>query len=34
VLVRPDHHAAARFATLPDDPDTTLTTTLDAVLQR
>ncbi|NMO88627.1 FAD-dependent monooxygenase [Actinomycetospora sp. TBRC 11914] len=34
VLVRPDHHVAARFATLPADPATTLTTTLDRALSR
>ncbi len=34
VLVRPDHHVAARFAALPDDPATTLTTTLDRALSR
>ena len=34
VLVRPDHHVAARFAVLPDDPATTLTTTLDRALSR
>jgi 2,4-dichlorophenol 6-monooxygenase len=34
VLVRPDHHVAARFAALPDDPATTLSTTLDRALSR
>ncbi|HEY2223426.1 MAG TPA: 2,4-dichlorophenol 6-monooxygenase, partial [Actinomycetospora sp.] len=34
VLVRPDHHVAARFAALPNDPTTTLTTTLDRALSR
>ena len=34
VLVRPDHHVAARFAALPGDPATTLSTTLDRALSR
>ena len=34
VLVRPDHHVAARFAALPADPTTTLTVTLDRALSR
>ncbi|WP_018332451.1 FAD-dependent oxidoreductase [Actinomycetospora chiangmaiensis] len=32
LLVRPDHHVAARFAALPDDPAGTLTATLRRIL--
>jgi 2,4-dichlorophenol 6-monooxygenase len=34
VLVRPDHHVAARFATTPDDPGAVLTAALDRALSR